>query len=69
MSIRGNENENTLKTIVENVEDWVNTTNVAYSKMIKQRAREEQENKERMRRAEIEKLDRVNSINSILRNL
>ena len=69
MPIRGSENENTLKTIIGHVEDWAKTTNVAYSKLLKQRAREEQENKERIRKAEIEKLDRDNAINSILKNL
>lgn len=66
MPIQGSESPDNIKTIVENVIDWIERVNIKYSKQIKHTALEKQREREARRKAEIERLDRENSINAIL---
>lgn len=69
MPLRGSESEETLKTIVSNVQGWVSEVNLQYNQELKRRARIEQQRKEDARKAEIKRLEQVDTISSILAKL
>ncbi len=66
MPVYSSESPNSIKTIVENVLDWIPKANAKYSAHIKQVAQQEQREREAARKAEIAKLDRESSISAIL---
>lgn len=66
MPVYSNESPNSIKTIVENVLDWIPKANTRYSAHVKQVAQQEQREREAARKAEIAKLDRERSISAIL---
>lgn len=66
MPVYASESPNSIKTIVENVLDWIPKANVRYSAHVKSVAQQEQRQREAARKAEIEKLDRESSISAIL---
>ena len=69
MRLRGNEGETTIRSIVENVTDWVSKTNSAYTARLKRVALQEQREKEKARKAEIEKMERESKLAAIIANL
>lgn len=66
MPVYSSESPNSIKTIVENVLDWIPKANAKYSAHVKQVAQQEQREREAARKAEIAKLDRESSISAIL---
>ena len=66
MPIQGSESPDNIKTIVENVIDWIERVNIKYSKQIKHTALEKQREREARRKAEIDRLDRENSRHAIV---
>ena len=66
MPVYSSESPNSIKTIVENVLDWIPKANARYSAHVKQVAQQEQREREAARKAEIAKLDRESSISAIL---
>ena len=66
MPVYASESPNSIKTIVENVLDWIPKANARYSAHVKQVAQQEQREREAARKAEIAKLDRESSISAIL---
>lgn len=69
MRLRGHENDNSIRTIVVDVNDWIMKANARYTEHIKRAAQLEQRQKEEARKAEIAKLERENSISAILAQL
>lgn len=69
MPLRGSESEDTLRSIVQNMQQWITEVNVQYNHALKIRAKEEQQRKENERKAEIKRLEEIDSISSILSNL
>lgn len=66
MPVYASESPDSIKTIVENVLDWIPKANARYSAHVKQVAQQEQREREVARKAEIAKLDRESSISAIL---
>lgn len=69
MRLRGDEDESTLKRIIQYFNEWVSMVNVLYSNQMKEEARKEQRRKEQLRKAEINKLEKETAISSMLKNL
>lgn len=73
MQIRGSETENTIKSIVGNVKDWVKTINREYSSDVKRQIESEYRRKEAERISKIQELEKEteksSKINSILSDL
>ncbi len=69
MPLRGSESEETLKTIISNVQGWVTEVNRQYNQAIKIRVMQEQRRKEDARKAEIKRLEQADTISSILAKL
>lgn len=69
MRLRGHEDEGSVRSIVENVLDWIPKANARYSAHIKQVAQAEQRKKESARKAEIEKLEKENRLASFIASL
>lgn len=69
MPIYASESPNSIKTIVENVMDWIPKANAAYTAQIKRVAQQKQREREAARKTEIAKLERENSISAILAQL
>ena len=69
MPLRGNEREDTMRKIWDNVIDWVRSVNNIYSNWLKEEAKEEQRRKENARKEAIEKIERENALADIIKNL
>lgn len=69
MPVYANESPNSIKTIVENVLDWIPKANARYSAHVKSVARQEQREREAARKAEIAKLERENELASLIASL
>lgn len=69
MPIRGDERDDTIKTLVENVKNWVATVSSEYSRAAKMQAVAEQKRKEEARLAEINRIEKENKMNSTLNSL
>lgn len=67
--LRYSASDNSIKTIMKYVKEWVKTTNAKYSETIKRKAYEEQRSKENNRKAQIEKLEKENQINSTINSI
>lgn len=67
--VRGNESEETIRSIVTNVLEWVQTANRKYNAKIKNDAKEIQRRKEEQRKKEIAQIERDNKISSFLATL
>ena len=63
MRLHGTERDETIKTIVKNVNEWVNEVNKKYTSELKERARNEQHQEEMRRTSEIKRLEREIEIN------
>ena len=66
MPLYGTENEDTIKTIIKDVGDWVKITNNAYNRREKRNAREAQERKERERKAAIKLAEKKNAFETMM---
>ncbi len=69
MPLRGNEQESVLATILQNVKDWVEIANLAYSRMQKRKALEEQQKKETERKAAIARREKDNELATMIAKL
>lgn len=69
MRLRSNINENTLKSIIKNVEEWVRTVNEIYNREQKQLAYANQQRKEQERIEKLEKIEKENAIASLIAKL
>ena len=69
MRLRGDEDEATLKRIIQYFNEWVSMVNVLYSNQMIEKAQEEQRRKEHLQKAKINKLERETAISSMLKNL
>lgn len=69
MRLRPNINENTLKSIIKNVEEWVRTVNEIYNREQKQLAYANQQRKEQERIEKLEKIEKENAIASLIAKL
>lgn len=69
MRLRGDEDEHTLKSIIQYFNEWVSMVNAIYSNQLLAKAQEEQRRKEQLRKAEIIKLEKETAISSVLENL
>ena len=67
--LRYSASDNSIKTIMKYVKEWVKTTNAKYSETIKRKAYEEQRSKENNRKVQIEKLEKENQINSTINSI
>lgn len=61
-----NETESNLRSIVNNVSEWIQATNIVYSSYLKKNILDDQRRKEESRKDEIEKLENENFVNDIL---
>lgn len=69
MPLRVGASDDSIKSILKFIKEWVKATNFKYSQMLKRRAEEEQQNKENSRKAQIEKLEKENHINSTINSI
>ena len=69
MPVYASESPNSVKTIVENVLDWIPKANARYSAHVKSIAQQEQREREAARKAEIAKLERENELAAIIASL
>lgn len=69
MPLRGGERESDLKSIVDNVGNWVRTANLTYSRDQQQKAIAEQQRKEAERQAEIERIEKEDALATMIANL
>ena len=69
MPVYASESPDSIKTIVENVLDWIPKANARYSAHVKQIAQQKQREREAARKAEIAKLERENELASLIASL
>lgn len=73
MPIRGSESQETIKSLVSNVKDWVKTVSKEYSDAAKRQAISEQKRLEEARLAEISRIEKEDALsqnlNSLLKDL
>ena len=69
MPLRKSESENDLKSIIENVGNWVHTANQTYNQEQKRKALAEQKRKETARKAEIERIEKEAAFSAMISNL
>ena len=69
MPVYASKSPDSIKTIVENVLDWIPKANARYSAHVKQVAQQEQREKEAARKAEIAKLERENELAALIASL
>lgn len=69
MQLGADINENSLKSIVTNVEQWVKTVTHIYNNEQKRLVYDEQERKEQERLAKIQQLEKENALASLIAKL
>lgn len=69
MQLHRTENADSVKSIMDNVEDWVRTTNHIYSQNQKRKALAEHQRKEAERKAEIDRIEKETAFASMISEL